>query len=145
MKGSKERELSFDAAESKTLSMCGSSMRENRETPQTPTVDGGVGRSGKAESRNPDMHVCGESDVLVGPTKWANKVDEHLGRSGCALAAESAEERRTTKGNVAPPAGVRTQSRGTALTGLCGVRQVASRDRKASVSKRAADRQMNPR
>jgi RNA-directed DNA polymerase len=131
MKGRKERERSFDAAESKTLSMCGSSMRENRETPQTPTVEGGVGRSGKAESRNPDVHVCGESDVLVGPTKWANKVDEHLGRSGCALAAESAEERRTTKGNVARPAVVRTQSRGTALSGLCGVRQAASRDRKA--------------
>ena len=104
-------------------------MRENRETPQTPTVDGGVGRSEKAESRNSDMHVCGESDVLVGPTKWANKVDEHLVRAGCAPAAESAEERRTTKGNVAPPAVVRTQSRDTALTGLCGVRQAASRDR----------------
>jgi hypothetical protein len=104
-------------------------MRENRETPQTPTVDGGVGRSGKAQGRNPDMHVCGESDVLVGPTKWANKVDEHLGRAGCASAAESAEERRTTKGNVAPPAVVRTQSRGTALTGLCGVRQVAPNER----------------
>ena len=78
MKGSVQREQLFDAAESKTLSMCGSSMRENRETPQTPTADGGVGRSGKAESRNPDMHVCGESDVLIGPTKWANKVDEHL-------------------------------------------------------------------
>ena len=131
MKGSKKRERSFDAAESKTLSMYGSSMRENRETPQTPTVDGGVGRSGKAESRNPDVHVCGESDVLVGPTKWANKVDEHLDRAGCAPAAESAEERRTTKGNDAPPAVVRTQSRGTALSGLCGVRQAASRDRKA--------------
>ena len=126
MKGSKERELSFDAAESKTLSMCGSSMGENRETPQTPTVDGGVGRSGEAESRNPDMHVCGESDVLVGPTKWANKVDEHLVRAGCAPAAESAEERRTTKGNVAPPAGVRTQSRGTALSGLWSVRQAGT-------------------
>ena len=59
MKGSKKRERSFDAAESKTLSMYGSSMRENRETPQTPTVDGGVGRSGKAESHNPDVHVSG--------------------------------------------------------------------------------------
>ena len=98
MKGSKKRERSFDAAESKTLSMYGSSMRENRETPQTPTVDGGVGPSGKAESRNPDVHVCGESDVLVGPTKWANKVDEHLDRAGCAPAAESAEERRSDQG-----------------------------------------------
>ena len=92
-------------------------MRENRETPQTPTVDGGVGRSGKAESRNPDVHVCGESDVLAGPTRWANKVDEHLDRAGCAPAAESAEERRTTKGNDAPPAVVRTQSRGPRCPG----------------------------
>ena len=94
MRGSKQRELSFNAAESKTLSVCGSSMRENRETPQTPTVDGGVGRSGKAESRKPDMHVCGESDVLVGPTKWANKVDEHLDRAGCAPAAARPRAKR---------------------------------------------------
>ena len=88
MRGSEQRERSFDAAESKTLSMCGSSMRENRETPQTPTVDGGVGRSEKAESRNADMHVCGESDVLVGPTKWANKVDEYLDRAGCEVGGQ---------------------------------------------------------
>ena len=36
MKGSVKRERSFDTAESKTLSMCGSSMRENRETSETP-------------------------------------------------------------------------------------------------------------
>ena len=129
MRDSEKRERSLDTTESKTLSMCGSSMRENRETPQTPTLDGSVGRSGKAESRNPDMHVSGESDVLVGPTKWANKVDEHLGRSGCASAAESAEERRTAKGNAAQPAVVRTQSRGTALPVMCGVRQVAPNER----------------
>ena len=124
MKGSKKRERSFDAAESKTLSMYGSSMRENRETPQTPTVDGGVGRSGKAESRNPDVHVCGESDDLVVPTKWANKAD------GYALVAESAEERGSTKGNAPQAHSCRTQSRGCESQGLWRVRQAARRDRR---------------
>ena len=40
------------------------------------------------------MHVCGESDGLIVPTKRANKAD------GYALAAESAEGRRATKGNA---------------------------------------------
>ena len=74
MKGSVRRERSLDTAESETLGMCGNSMRENREALQTPTHDG-VGRSKKAKSRNVDMHVCGESDVLVVPTKRANKGD----------------------------------------------------------------------
>lgn len=74
MKGSVRRERSFDTAESETLGMCGNSMRENREALQTPTLDG-VGRSKKAKSRNVDMHVCGESDGLIVPTKRANKAD----------------------------------------------------------------------
>ena len=41
MKGSERRERSFDTAESETLGMWGNSMRENREAPQTPTLDGG--------------------------------------------------------------------------------------------------------
>src|SRR5947199_9617887 len=94
MKGSVRRELFFDSAESEALGMCGNSMRENRETLQTPTLNGSVGRSKKAKGRNVDMHVCGESDGLIVPTKRANKVDAY------ALAAESAEERRPTKGNA---------------------------------------------
>jgi hypothetical protein len=74
MKGSVQRELPFDAAELKTLLMHGSSMRENRETPATSAPDGGAGRSGKAKTSAPDMHGAGESDVLVVPTKRANKV-----------------------------------------------------------------------
>ena len=69
-------------------------MRENRETLQTPTLDGGVGRSKKAKSRNVDMHVCRESDGLIVPTKRANKAGAE------AWAAESAEGRRATKGNA---------------------------------------------
>ena len=86
MKGSVRRERSFDTAESETLGMWGNSMRENREALQTPTLPSSVGRSKKAQSRNVDMHVCGESDGLVVPTKRANKAGAE------ALAAESQRE-----------------------------------------------------
>jgi RNA-directed DNA polymerase len=118
------RELSFDTAESETLSMWGNSMRENRETLQTPALDGSVGRSKKAKSRNFDMYVCGESDGFIVPAKRTNKVDAY------ALAVESAEERRPTKGN-APQAHLRrTQSRGCESQGLWRIRQAARRDRR---------------
>jgi len=123
MKGSAERERSFDTAESKTLGMCGNSMRENRETPETPTPDGGAGRSEKAKSRKFDMHVSGESDYLVVPRRRANKVGAQGDKGPCALTAEHVEERRSTKGNAAQQAVVRRQSRGTALSGLWSVRQ----------------------
>src|SRR5499426_4667204 len=118
MKGSVRRERSFDTAESETLGMWGSSMRENRETLQTPTPDG-VGRSKKAKSRNVDMHVCRESEGLVVPTKRANKAGAE------ALAAESAEGRRATKGNAPQAHSCRTQSRGSESQGLWRVRQAA--------------------
>src|SRR5262244_4067638 len=110
MKGSVRRERSFDTAESETLGMWRSSMRENREALQTPTRDGRVGRSKKAKSRKVDMHVCGESDGLIVPTKRANKA------GGYALAAESAEGRRSTKGNAPRAYSCRTQSRGKRVT-----------------------------
>src|ERR687892_2541967 len=128
MKGSVRREQSFDTAESETLGMWGNSMRENRETLQTPTLDGSVGRSKKAKSRNVDRHVCGESDGLIVPTKRANKVDAY------ALAAETAEGRRSAKGNAPQARSRRTQSRGCESQGLWRVRQA-----------RAAGRHMNPR
>jgi len=131
MKGSAERERSFDSAESKTLGMCGNSMRENREIPETSAPDGGAGRSEKAQSRKFDMHVSGKSDGLVVPTKRTNKVGAQGDKGPCALTAEPVEGRRSTKGNAAQQAVVRTQSRGTASSGLCSVRQAASRDRKA--------------
>src|SRR5262245_61395691 len=112
MKGSDRREQSFDTAESETLGMCGSSMRENREALQTPTLPSSVGRSKKAKGRNVDMHVCGESDSLVVPTKRANKAGAY------ALAAESAEGRRSTKGNAPQAHSYRTQSRRCESQGL---------------------------
>jgi hypothetical protein len=61
-----------DAAESETLRMCGNSMHGNRETLETLTPQG-VGRSGKALCRTPDMHVSRESDGPIVPEKRANK------------------------------------------------------------------------
>src|SRR5215468_2516436 len=119
MKGSDRRERSFDTAESETLGMCGSSMRENREALQTPALDGSAGRSTKAKGRNVDMYVCGESDGLVVSTKRANKAGAY------ALAAESAEGRRATKGNAPQARSYRTQSRGSESQGLWCVRQAA--------------------
>jgi len=98
-------------------------MRENREALQTPTLDG-VGGSKKAKGRNVDMHVCGESDGLIVPTKRANKAGAY------ALAAESAEGRRATKGNAPQAHSFRTQSRGCESQGLWRVRQAARRDRR---------------
>ena len=120
MKGRDRRERFFDTAESETLGMCGNSMRENREALQTPTHDGGVGRSKKAKSRNVDMHVCRESDGLIVPTKRANKADAY------ALVAESAEGRRVTKGNAPQAHSRRTQSRRCESQGLWRVRQAVS-------------------
>ncbi len=81
MRGDVNREPPRNAAESQTLSMCGNSMRENRETPEAP-VSGAdrvlaaeAGRSEKADGRTSDMHVSGESDGPIVPTKRANKAE----------------------------------------------------------------------
>ncbi len=44
------RKLQADPARSKTLCMCGTSMRENREIPGSPVLDGEAGRCGKAKA-----------------------------------------------------------------------------------------------
>src|SRR5262245_58153132 len=124
MKGSDRREQSFDTAESETLGMWGSSMRENREALQTPTLPSSVGRSKKAKGRNVDMHVCGESDGLIVPRKRANKA------GAGALAAESAEGRRATKGNAPQAYSCRTQSRGKRVTEVV-VRTASCKERLA--------------
>ena len=92
--GSAPSEQPPGVAESETLSMRGSSMRENRETPgipPQPATEGG--RPEKATSRTSGVHVLGESDDLVVPTKRANK-------AGSQAVAESVEGRRSAKGNV---------------------------------------------
>jgi hypothetical protein len=134
MKGSVRRERSFGTAESETLGMWGNSMRENREALQTPALDGSAGRSKKAKSRNVDMHVCGESDGLIVPTKRANKADAY------ALVAESAEGRRSTKGNAPQAHSRRTQSRASESQGLWRVRQPYPSERLAVTGTRGKSR-----
>jgi hypothetical protein len=87
------REPLGHAAESKTLSMCGNSMRENRETPGAPLP--ATARDGRRRRfcRTSGVHVPGESDDLVVPTRRANK-------AGPWAAAEPAEGRGSREGTV---------------------------------------------
>jgi RNA-directed DNA polymerase len=115
-------ESHVDATESENLSMCGNSLRENRETQATPLSDGGRGRSEKARGQPSDMHVAGESDDSIVPAKRANKAERS--------AAESVEGRESTKGNTAQTLHVPDPVPGQRGIGLRGVRQAAKRDKK---------------
>jgi hypothetical protein len=104
MKRHEQREFRFDASESETLRMDESSLCGNRETSMVPCGDHlPLGRSEKATSRTADMHVTEESDDLVVPAKRANKAG--------TPAAESVEERGSTKGNRIRMTSSRTQCR----------------------------------
>jgi RNA-directed DNA polymerase len=121
MKDSVQRELPFDAAESENLSMRGNSVRENRETPETPAQHGAAGRSEKAASPTSDTHASGESDDPVVPATQANNAGQP--------AAESAEERGSTKGNVFAAGRVPDSEPEGRVDRLEGVRQAARRDK----------------
>jgi group II intron reverse transcriptase/maturase len=97
--------------------MYGYSARENRETPSMPDSHVGPGRLEKAVSRTSNMHVDGESDGRVLPTKEPNADDRQ--------SAEAPEGRRPTKENTEQTTAPRTQSRTSASSGLPGVRGVA--------------------
>ena len=120
MSGRANRKLPLDAAESETHRMRGNSMRGNRETPESLTVDGAVGRPEKAYGRTSGMYDSGESDDLIVPGKRANKAGQP--------AAEPVEGSGSTKGNAMQPTAYRTQSRDSASSGLHRVRQAARRD-----------------
>ena len=122
MKRNVQRELPFDAAESKTLSMCGNSLRENRETPAISPPDGGEERSEKATGRTSDRHVAGESDGFVVPAKRANNAG--------LPAAESVEGRDPAEGNVDQTLHVPDAAPGKHGIGLAGIRQAARKERK---------------
>jgi hypothetical protein len=114
--GTALREPSPDAAESKTLSMRGSSMRENRETPETSSPVGGEERPEKAASPTSGMHVSGESDDSVVPAKRANNASP-------PAAAESVEGRGSTKGNARAVGRAPDAEPGPRVNRLEGVRQ----------------------
>ena len=90
--------------------MHGNSTRENRETPSTPVGSMAAGRLEKAMSQKSNMHVGGESDGRVVPTKCPNK--------GGQPPAEGMEGRRPTKENIEQPTAPRTQSRTSESSGL---------------------------
>jgi len=117
-----QREPSCNAAESETLSMCGNSMRENRETPAIPSADGGEGRPEKASGPTSGMHVVGESDDLIVPAKQANQ-------AGQPAAAETVEGRGSIKGNVFVVGRAPDTAPDPRVDRLEGVRQVARRDK----------------
>ncbi len=123
MKNDENREPFFDTAESETPSTLGNSMRENRETPGSPSPDGGGGRPEKAARRTSGMYETGESDGLIVPTKRANKAGKPV--------AEFVEGRGSTKGNAPKTATHRTQGRASVSIGLKGVRKAAQRERNA--------------
>ena len=106
-------------------------MRGNREALQTPALDGSVGRSKKAKSRNVDMDVCGESDGLIVPTKRANKADAEAFGSGVRRGKEADQGERTTSALAPDP------EPGKRVTGVVA--------RTTAVSQRAAGRYRNPR
>jgi hypothetical protein len=104
MKRNVQREFRFDASESKTLCMDGSSYRGNREISAVPSGDHlPTGRSEKAVGRTSDMHAAEKSDDLVVPAKRTNKAETSV--------AESVEERGSAKGNVKQIRLIRTQCR----------------------------------
>ncbi len=123
MRDDDNREPSLDTTESETPCTYGNSMRENRETPESPSLDSGGGRPEKANCRKSGTHETGESDDLIVPAKRANKSGQPE--------AESVEERGSTEGNARQEAALRTQGRESASTGLKGVRKVARRERTA--------------
>ena len=120
--GCANREHPLDSAQSETPGMHGNSTRGNRETPSTPIVQFAAGRLEKAMSQKSNMHVGGESDGCVVPTKCPN--------NGGQPSAEGMEGRRPTKENIEQATAPRTQSRISELSDLHGVRKAARKEKR---------------
>ena len=106
-----KREPTDDATESQTLRREGHSSHGNRETSAVPCgeflADGTVG---EGVCRASNMDATEESDDLVVPEKRANNAG--------TPAAESVEERGSTKGSGIQRATDRTQCRITGVTSV---------------------------
>ena len=114
--GDVKREPPMNPAQSETPGMPGSSMRENRETPQA-SGSNRSDRLAKAMSYEASMHARGESDERVVPAKHLNKGEQS--------SAEGVEGSCSTKGNIAEDCTRRTPSRKRVSRGLGGVREAA--------------------
>jgi hypothetical protein len=99
------------------------SLRENRETPGTPLTEGGEGRREKAIGQASRMHVPGESDDSLVPTKQANK-------GGQPAPAESVEGRESVKGNVFAVGHAPDTAPDARVDRLEGIREVARQGKK---------------
>jgi len=134
----REGEPTGDPARSETSSMCGNSMRENREIPCLTRRDGEKGgpgqpaspdevRAGKAGGRSPAMHGHGKSDRSIVPAKRPNKAGQP--------AAEVVEGRGLTKENAGQRNTLQTQGwENSVPNGLDRVRQAAVRNKRERFS-----------
>jgi len=91
-----------------------------------PVREDAAGRLEKAVSPKSNMHVGGESDGRILPTKCPNKGEQ--------APAEGMEGRRPTKENIGQATPPRTRSRTSELSVLRGVREVARRDKRTRFS-----------
>ena len=114
-------ELMETPARSKTSSMCGNSMHENRETSLPPPGDGPGGRVGKSVGHDPTMHGNEESDRPIVPVKSPNKLGQPE--------AEAMEGRGLVKENTGQQNALRTQCREGAHSALDRVRKAAQRNK----------------
>ena len=106
------------------LSMCGHSLRENRDTSERSLPGFEVIRAeaaGKVKSQAPDVGVTEESDGNKVPGKSPNK--------GYEVPAEAMEGKTPTKRNLKQEAASRIQGREFASNGLDRVRQRAEADK----------------
>ena len=87
-----------------------------------PIAQIAAGRLEKALSRKSNMHVGGESDGCVVPSKCPNNSGQPL--------AEGMEGRQSTKENIGQATAPRTQSRIGELSDLHGVRKAARKDKR---------------
>ena len=112
-----------DPARSKTPSMYGNSMRENREILQPPLEGGTGGRAVKMEHRNAAMNGCRKSDRPVVSGKRSNNVPERG-------TAEVVEKRGLAEGNAVQQDTPRTQCRTEDVpSGLDRIRKAAIRNK----------------
>ena len=78
-------------------------MRENRETPSTPVAEDAAGRLEKALSQKSNMHVGGESDGRIVPTKCPNNGEQAPGGGHGGKATDQGEHRADDRAPDAEP------------------------------------------
>ena len=124
--GTRNGECTSNPARSETSSTCGNFMRENREIPCSPSVDGTGGRTEKVHDPKSVMYEHGKSDSPILPAKSLNNAGKPV--------AEAVEGRGLTKENARQQNTCRTQGRESVSSALDRIRQAAIRNRKQKFS-----------